>query len=109
MKSELNKDFTVELDIWQKIKTLIENEEPARYLVVMHNDDFTPMEFAVCVLERFFYMDRRQATDRMMEAHISGRTLCGLFTKDVAETKIAQVIDYARSHEHPLICSMEAA
>lgn len=81
---------------------------PAMYQVVMHNDDFTPMEFVVAVLEVFFNMDRVKATKVMYEVHLTGRGLCGLFSKDVAETKVDQVTDYARRHEHPLLCSVEA-
>lgn len=82
--------------------------EPVLYQVVMHNDDFTPMEFVVEVLESFFSLDRASATRVMYEVHISGESVCGVYTKDVAETKMEQVIDYARKHEHPLLCSVEA-
>ena len=103
MKYEVVKDLSVDLDIETKTK------EPSFFQVIVHNDDFTPMEFVVGILEKFFYMDRREATEKMLEAHTQGKTEVGVFTKDVAETKISQVIDYARTHEHPLICSMEAA
>lgn len=90
----------------QEAKTQL--KPPAMYQVVMHNDDFTPMEFVVAVLEVFFNMDRVKATKVMYEVHLTGRGLCGLFSKDVAETKVGQVTDYARRHEHPLLCSVEA-
>ena len=83
-------------------------KEPALYQVVMHNDDFTPMEFVVAVLEIFFNMDRTKATSVMYEVHISGKAVCGVYTRDVAETKADQVVEYARTHEHPLLCNIEA-
>lgn len=82
-------------------------KEPNLYQVIMHNDDFTPMEFVVTVLENFFNMDRAKATSVMYEIHISGKAVCGMFSKDVAETRIEQVMEYARRHEHPLLCSAE--
>ena len=82
--------------------------EPAMYRLIMHNDDFTPMEFVVGVLQMFFNMDRNKATSVMYEVHLVGKAICGVYTRDVAETKIEQVIEYARRHEHPLMCSIEA-
>jgi ATP-dependent Clp protease adaptor protein ClpS len=82
--------------------------EPSMYQVVMHNDDYTPMEFVVAVLETFFYMDSVRATSIMHQVHLLGKAICGVFSKDVAETKVELVIDYARRHEHPLLCSIEA-
>lgn len=82
--------------------------EPPLYQVHVHNDDFTPMEFVVGVLESFFYMTRCRAALVMYEARLKGKAVCGVFAKDLAETKVNQIIDYARLHEHPLICSMEA-
>jgi ATP-dependent Clp protease adaptor protein ClpS len=84
-------------------------KEPPMYRVVMHNDDFTPMEFVVKVLELFFSMDTTLATTVMFEVHTKGRAACGVFSKDVAETKVEQVIEYARRHDHPLLCNIEAA
>ena len=80
---------------------------PPMYKVVLLNDDFTPMDFVVIVLERFFYMGREQATQVMLKIHTEGRGICGTFTRDVAATKVSQVRDYARTHEHPLQCVME--
>lgn len=82
-----------------------ELKEPSLYRVIMHNDDYTPMEFVVAVLENFFQMERVAATRTMYEVHTIGKAICGIFTKDVAETKVDQVIDYARMHDHPLFCS----
>ncbi len=82
-------------------------KEPALYQVVMHNDDFTPMEFVVAVLEAFFNMDRVKATRVMYEVHTTGKAICGVFSKDVADTKVDQVMEYARRNEHPLLCNVE--
>jgi ATP-dependent Clp protease adaptor protein ClpS len=82
--------------------------EPSLFQVVMHNDDFTPMEFVVTVLEAFFYMDTVRATSIMHQIHMTGKAICGVFSRDVAETKAELVVDYARRHEHPLLCSIEA-
>ena len=84
-------------------------QEPPLYQIVLHNDDFTPMEFVLGVLEKFFFFERRIAAEIMLLAHTQGKAGFGNFSKDYAETKVSQVIDYARSHEHPLICSMEVA
>jgi ATP-dependent Clp protease adaptor protein ClpS len=83
-------------------------KEPSLYRVLMHNDDFTPMEFVVAVLEMFFHLERGIATKLMYEVHMTGQAICGIYTKDVAETKAGQVTDYARRCEHPLMCSIEA-
>lgn len=83
-------------------------KQPALYNVWMHNDDFTPMEFVVALLELFFHMDRAFATKVMYEIHMSGKAVCGTYTKDVADTKADQVTEYARKHDHPLLCSVEA-
>ncbi|MBV9575207.1 MAG: ATP-dependent Clp protease adapter ClpS [Gammaproteobacteria bacterium] len=103
MKNEVNKELTTNL-------TATGNEltQPPLYRVVIHNDDFTPMEFVVGILEKFFFMNRRKAIEIMMEAHIKGKGECGIFTKDIAETKMSQVVECAKLNEHPLISSMEA-
>ncbi|OOC10928.1 MULTISPECIES: ATP-dependent Clp protease adapter ClpS [Thioalkalivibrio] len=86
-----------------------ELKPPRQYKVVLNNDDYTPMEFVVEVLETFFGMDREKATRVMLQVHTRGKGVCGIYTRDVAETKVAQVNEYARSHQHPLLCSMEEA
>ncbi|MEQ1617225.1 MAG: ATP-dependent Clp protease adapter ClpS [Terricaulis sp.] len=88
-------------------QTLTRTQKPALYKVFLLNDDFTPMEFVVYVLERFFAKSREEATTIMLNVHQNGVGLCGVFTFDVAETKVAQVLDLARHHEHPLQCTME--
>lgn len=80
---------------------------PPRYIVVMLNDDYTPMEFVVHVLMAFFAMDHTLATRIMQEVHTKGRGICGVFTREIAETKVAQVNDYARKNQHPLLCTLE--
>ncbi len=86
-----------------------EVKKPPLYKVVLLNDDYTPMEFVVEVLEMFFKMNREQATQVMLTVHTQGKGVCGIFTKDIAETKAAQVNQYARDHQHPLLCEIEAS
>jgi len=82
---------------------------PPLYQVVLLNDDFTPMDFVVVVLETFFGMDRERATQVMLHVHTRGKGVCGMFTREVAETKVTQVNEFSRSHQHPLLCTMEKA
>jgi ATP-dependent Clp protease adaptor protein ClpS len=84
-----------------------EVRRPAMYKVILLNDDFTPMEFVVEVLQRFFNKDRETATRIMLQVHHQGQGVCGVYPRDIAETKVNQVMDYAREHEHPLQCTME--
>ncbi|EGV18442.1 MULTISPECIES: ATP-dependent Clp protease adapter ClpS [Thiocapsa] len=82
---------------------------PPLFKVLLLNDDYTPMEFVVQVLETFFAMNREKATQIMLHVHTRGRGVCGVYTKDIAETKVSEVNDFARSHQHPLMCTMEEA
>lgn len=84
-------------------------KKPPRYQVIMLNDDYTPMEFVVEILESFFGMDRELAVRVMLKVHTEGRAVCGIFARDVAETKATQVNQYARESEHPLMCEIEPA
>jgi ATP-dependent Clp protease adaptor protein ClpS len=84
-----------------------ELDKPPMYQVVLMNDDYTPMEFVVSVLETFFAMDRQKATQVMLHVHTRGKGICGIFTREVAETKVTQVNEFSRSHQHPLLCTME--
>ena len=88
-------------------QTLTRTKKPSLYRVLLLNDDYTPMEFVVYVLERFFQKTREEATTIMLHVHQNGVGLCGVFTYEVAETKVAQVLELARRHEHPLQCTME--
>nr|VFJ85978.1 MAG: ATP-dependent Clp protease adaptor protein ClpS [Candidatus Kentron sp. LFY] len=82
-------------------------KRPSLYMVLLLNDDYTPMEFVVHVLEAFFGMPRPKATRVMLQVHMEGKGVCGTFSREVAETKVAQVMEYARKHQHPLLCVME--
>ncbi|WP_111412783.1 ATP-dependent Clp protease adapter ClpS [Billgrantia lactosivorans] len=82
---------------------------PPMYKVILHNDDYTPMEFVVEVLQSFFHMDSETAVQVMLTVHTQGKATCGIFTRDIAETKSHQVNQYARECQHPLLCDIEAA
>jgi len=82
-------------------------KRPPLYQVILVNDDYTPMEFVVHILENFFSRDRETATRIMLEVHTRGKGICGIYTHEIAETKVAQVNNYAREYEHPLLCTME--
>jgi ATP-dependent Clp protease adaptor protein ClpS len=88
-------------------KTKPRTKRPNMYRVLMLNDDYTPMEFVVHILERFFQKGREEATHIMLQVHQNGVGECGVFTFEVAETKVTQVMDFARRHQHPLQCIME--
>jgi ATP-dependent Clp protease adaptor protein ClpS len=89
------------------LKTRPKTKKPAMYKVLLLNDDYTPMEFVVHILERFFSKNRQEATDIMLHVHRRGVGICGIFTFEIAETKVAQVMDFARANEQPLQCTME--
>lgn len=82
-------------------------KKPPLFRVILLNDDYTPMEFVVEVLERIFSMDRTRATRIMLEVHTKGKGVCGVYTYEIAETKVAQVNGYSSQHQHPLLCTME--
>ena len=88
-------------------KTKPKTKKPSLYKVLILNDDYTPMEFVVFVLERFFNKGREDATRIMLHVHHKGVGICGVYTYEIAETKVAQVMDMARQHGHPLQCTME--
>ena len=88
-------------------ETRVKTKKPSMYRVLLLNDDYTPMEFVVFVLEQFFNKSREQATRIMLHVHQKGVGVCGVYTFEVAETKVAQVMDLARRNEHPLQCTME--
>jgi ATP-dependent Clp protease adaptor protein ClpS len=89
------------------IKTRPKTKRPSMYKVLMLNDDYTPMEFVVHVLERFFGKNREEATRIMLHVHQRGVGICGVYTYEVAETKVTQVMDLARQNQHPLQCTIE--
>ena len=82
-------------------------KKPPLFRVILLNDDYTPMDFVVEVLETIFSMERSKATQIMLEVHTRGKGVCGVYTYEIAETKVAQVNGYARQHQHPLLCTME--
>lgn len=84
-------------------------QPPPMYKVILNNDDYTPMDFVVEVLVRFFRLDNEKANQIMLAVHYQGKGVCGIYTAEIAETKVMQVNQYARKHQHPLMCSMEQA
>lgn len=90
-------------------RTKAATQKPSLYKVLLLNDDYTPMEFVVLVLKRFFNMDIDEATRVMLHVHQKGVGVCGTFSYEVAETKVTQVMDFARKNEHPLQCTLEKA
>ncbi len=89
------------------LKPRPKTKKPSMYKVLLLNDDYTPMEFVVHVLERFFNKNRQEATDIMLHVHRRGVGICGIFTYEIAESKVQQVMDFARANEQPLQCTME--
>jgi ATP-dependent Clp protease adaptor protein ClpS len=89
------------------VKAKPKTKKPAMYKVLMLNDDYTPMEFVVHILERFFNKNRQEATRIMLHVHRRGVGICGVYTYEVAETKVTQVMDFARQNQHPLQCTLE--
>ncbi len=106
-KKDKNGDDANETGIATKTRT--KTKKPSQYKVLLLNDDYTPMEFVVMVLKRFFSMDMEDATRVMLHVHQKGVGICGVFTYEVAETKVNQVMDFAREHQHPLQCTLEKA
>jgi|TARA_B100000959_G_scaffold131265_2_gene137607 ATP-dependent Clp protease adaptor protein ClpS len=106
MSEKINEYFDDELAIQEAEPT---TKQPSLYKVILVNDDFTPMEFVVHILELFFSVDRENATRIMLEVHTSGKGICGLFTREIAETKVSLVNDYSQENQHPLLCAMEKA
>jgi len=89
------------------VKAKPKTKKPSMYKVLMLNDDYTPMEFVVHILERFFNKNREEATRVMLHVHRRGVGICGVYTYEIAETKVTQVMDFARQHQHPLQCTLE--
>ena len=106
MSEKINEYLDDELAIQEAEPT---TKRPPLYKVILVNDDFTPMEFVVHILELFFSIDRENATRIMLEVHTNGKGICGLFTREIAETKVSLVNDYSQESQHPLLCTMEKA
>lgn len=100
-------DTDSDIDVGIATKTKAKPKKPSQYKVLLLNDDYTPMEFVVMVLKRFFGMDLEQATRVMLHVHQKGVGVCGVFPYEVAETKVNQVTDFARQNQHPLQCTLE--
>lgn len=96
-----------ESEIGVATKTRTKPKKPSQYKVLLLNDDYTPMEFVVAVLKRFFNMNMEEATQVMLHVHQKGVGVCGIFTYEIAETKVTQVMDAARENQHPLQCTLE--
>jgi len=109
LKMSNDKDDDNDIDGSTGVSTQLRSrtKKPSLYKVLLLNDDFTPMEFVIVVLERFFNKRQEDATDIMLHVHQNGVGLCGVFTYEVAETKVTHVMDFARQHQHPLQCTME--
>ena len=106
MSEEFEDDFSDDLAVLEARPRL---KRPPLYKVILINDDYTPMEFVVHILEAFFSIDRENATRIMLEVHTRGMGVCGVFTREIAETRVTAVNDYARANKHPLLCRMEKA
>lgn len=109
MAADDDKDGGTDNEVGIATKTRAKPKKPSQYKVLMLNDDYTPMEFVVMVLKRFFSMDLEQATRVMLHVHQKGVGVCGIFPYEVAETKVNQVMDFARQNQHPLQCTLEKA
>ena len=102
-------------DHWQDDSGVVAQEVPPKlqkpkmYQVVLLNDDYTPMEFVVALIEQFFHKSRENATQIMLKIHTEGKGVCGVYIEDIAETKAAMVNQYSQDHEHPLLCQAEPA
>ena len=103
-KETLNIEYEKQLDVVKK-----KTQPPPMYKVMLNNDDYTPMDFVVEVLTKFFSMDTDKANQIMLTVHYHGKAVCGIYTAEIAETKVMQVSQYARKHQHPLMCTMEPA
>ena len=106
----MSKDNTISIDHEKQLETVKRKvQPPPMYKVLLNNDDYTPMDFVIEVLMRFFNMDAEKANQLMLTVHYRGKAVCGIYTAEIAETKVMQVNQYARKHQHPLMCSMEQA
>jgi ATP-dependent Clp protease adaptor protein ClpS len=106
----MSKDTTINIER-EKLLDAVKQKAvpPPMYKVLLNNDDYTPMDFVIEVLMRFFNLDSEKANQIMLTVHYQGRAVCGIYTAEIAETKVMQVTRYARQHQHPLMCTMEQA
>lgn len=106
----MSKENTISIEHQKQLEDVKRKvQPPPMYKVLLNNDDYTPMDFVIEVLMRFFNMDSEKANQLMLTVHYRGKAVCGIFTAEIAETKVMQVNQYARKHQHPLMCSMEQA
>ena len=106
----MTKDSIISIDgDIQAEKERQKTQPPPMYKVMLNNDDYTPMDFVVEVLKIFFSMDTEKANQLMLTVHLQGKAVCGIYTAEIAETKVMQVNQYSRKHQHPLKCTMEKA
>ena len=106
----MSKDNTISIDKEKQLEAVRKKTQPPpMYKVILNNDDYTPMDFVVEVLTKFFNMDAEKANQLMLTVHYHGKAVCGIYTAEIAETKVMQVNQYARKHQHPLMCTMEPA
>ncbi len=104
----MSKDNTISIDKEKQLDSVRKKAQPPpMYKVLLNNDDYTPMDFVIDVLMRFFNMDSEKANEIMLTVHYRGKAVCGIFTAEIAETKVMQVQEYARKNQHPLMCTME--
>ncbi len=103
MKFQLDKDGT------NLPEEAIKHEKPSLFQIILHNDDFTPKEIVIEMLQKLFFMDRLKASNVTLEAHMKGMTILGAFAKDYAESKVLQVVEFAKEKEFPLMCTAEVA
>lgn len=104
---QMSADDGDDRDIGLAVQTRVRTKRPPLYKVMLLNDDYTPMEFVVHILERFFGLSHTQAFEIMLTVHKKGVAVVGVFSHEIAETKVTQVMDFARRHQHPLQCTME--
>lgn len=106
----MSKDNTIDIVRQKEIDAVKKKAEPPpMYKVLLNNDDYTPMDFVIDVLMRFFSLDGEKAQQIMLAVHYQGRAVCGIYTAEIAETKVMQVSRYAKEHHHPLMCTTEQA
>lgn len=106
----MTKENSISIDREKQLETVKKKvQPPPMYKVLLNNDDYTPMDFVIEVLMQFFNFDAEKANQLMLTVHYRGKAVCGIYTSEIAETKVMQVNQYARKHQHPLMCSMEPA